>query len=62
MEVVLLESADWASTSDPDGLKATAKRQRVDVEKVRKAVEQEFTAKRAKCEAQQKKTAKNTLC
>jgi len=45
-------------TSDPDVLIATAKRHRVDVDKLRKAVEQEFTAKRAKLAAKQKKAAK----
>jgi hypothetical protein len=38
----------------------TAKRHRVDVDKLRKAVEQEFTAKRAKLAAKQKKAAKKT--
>jgi hypothetical protein len=37
---------------------ATAKRHRVDVDKLRKAVEQEFTAKRAKLDAKQKKALK----
>src|SRR5436190_1478784 len=48
IEVVLLECTGRAPTSDPDLLIATSKRHRVDVEKLRKAVEQEFTAKRAK--------------
>ena len=58
IEVVLLECTDRAPTSDPDLLIATAKRHRVDVDKLRKAVEQEFTAKRAKLAAKQKKAAK----
>gem|GEM_PF-761551 len=58
IEVVLLECTDRAPTSDPDVLIATAKRHRVDVDKLRKAVEQEFTAKRAKQEAKQTKAAK----
>jgi Skp family chaperone for outer membrane proteins len=47
-----------APTSDPDVLIETAKRHRVDVDKLRKAVEQEFTTKRAKLAAKQKKAAK----
>jgi ParB family chromosome partitioning protein len=58
VEVVLLESADQAPTSDPDVLIAAAKRHRVDADKVRKAVEHEFTAKRAKSDAKQNKAAK----
>jgi len=58
VEVVLLECTDRAPTSDPDVLIATAKRHRVDVDKLRKAVEQEFTAKRAKLAAKQKTAAK----
>src|ERR1019366_6212506 len=58
IEVVLMESADWAPTNEPDVLNATAKRHRVDTDKVRKAVEQEFTAKRAKREVKQNKAAK----
>jgi len=58
IEVALLESVDRTPTSDPDVLNATAKRHRVDVDKVRKAVEQEFSAKRAKLNAKQNKAAK----
>jgi ParB family chromosome partitioning protein len=61
IEAVLLESADRAPTSDPEVLIATAKRHRVDVDKLRKAVEQEFTAKRAKLEAKQNKAAKKGI-
>jgi ParB family chromosome partitioning protein len=60
IEVVLLECTDRTPTSDPDVLIATAKRHRVDVDKVRKAVEQEFTAKRAKQSAKQNKAAKKS--
>ncbi len=58
IEVVLLECTDRAPTSDPDVLIVTAKRHRVDVDKVRKIVEQEFTAKRAKQSTKQSKAAK----
>ena len=58
IEVVLLECTDRAPTTDPDVLIATAKRHRVDVDKLRKTVEQEFTAKRAKLAAKQKQAAK----
>jgi ParB family chromosome partitioning protein len=58
--VILLECTDRAPTNDPDVLIVTAKRHRVDVDKLRKAVEQEFTAKRAKLAAKQKKAAKKT--
>ncbi len=58
IEAVLLEFADREPTNEPDVLTATAKRHRVDVDKVRKAVEQEFTAKRAKSDAKQNKAAK----
>jgi len=58
IEVALLESVDRTPTSDSDVLNATAKRHRVDVEKVRKAVEQELSAKRAKQNAKRSKAAK----
>jgi ParB family transcriptional regulator, chromosome partitioning protein len=58
IEVVLLEFADRAPTGDLDVLLATARRHRVDVDKVRKAVEQEFTAKRVKRETKQDKATK----
>jgi ParB family chromosome partitioning protein len=58
IEVVLLECTDRVPTSDPDVLISTAKRHRVDVDKLRKTVEQEFTTKRAKLAAKQKKAAK----
>src|SRR5260370_39304537 len=58
IEVVLLECTERAQTSDPDVLISTAKRHRVDMDKLGKAVEQEFTAKRAKLAAKQKNAAK----
>jgi len=58
IEVVLLECTDRVPTGDPDVLIATAKRHRVDVDKVRRAVEQEFSAKRAKSAAKQTKASK----
>ncbi len=60
IEVALLEVADQTSPGDADVLTATAKRHRVDVVKVRKAVEQEFAAKRAKQATKQKNIAKKT--
>lgn len=60
IEVILLEVADHPSQSDTDALTTTAKRHRVDVVKVRKAVEQEFAAKRDKQESKQKTAAKKT--
>ena len=59
VEIVLLECTDRVPTSDPEVLIATAKRHHVDIEKVRKAVEQDFAAKRAKLKAKQSKVAKN---
>jgi hypothetical protein len=58
VETALLECVDRTPTNDPDLLYAAAKRHRVDVDKVRKAVEQEFVAKRAKQSAKQNKAAK----
>jgi ParB family chromosome partitioning protein len=60
IEVSLLEIVDHASPGDDDALATTAKRHRVDVVKVRKAVEQEFAAKRAKLETKQKTAAKKS--
>lgn len=60
IEITLLEIVDQASQGDADILTATAKRHRVDVVKVRKAVEQEFAAKRAKLESKQKTAAKKS--
>jgi len=58
IEVTLLEVVDQTSTGDADVLTATAKRLRVDVVKVRKAVTDEFAAKRAKQESKQSSAAK----
>jgi ParB family chromosome partitioning protein len=60
IEVALLDVVDQASQGDADVLTTTAKRHRVDVVKVRKAVEQEFAARRAKQESKQNKTAKKS--
>ncbi|HWR15507.1 MAG TPA: hypothetical protein VN577_11810 [Terriglobales bacterium] len=60
IEITLLDLADRAAEGDNDVLTATAKRHRVDVAKVRKAVEAEFAAKRAKQEAKEKKLKKST--
>ncbi len=60
IEVVLLEVADQSANGESDLLTTTAKRHRVDVEKVRKSVEQEFLAKRSKQEAKQKEKEKET--
>jgi ParB family chromosome partitioning protein len=57
VEIVLLGSVESASQDETDALTVTAKRHRVDVAKVRTAVETEFTAKQAKAAAKQKKTA-----
>ena len=56
IEIVLLESADQSLKGDTDVLTATAKRYRVEVDKICKAVEQEFTAKQAKRKVKQNKT------
>ena len=56
IEVVLLECTDRAPTSDPDVLIATAKRHRVDVDKLREFWwSRSSTAKRAKLAAKQKR-------
>ncbi len=60
VEVALLESVDHAPKNEPDVLIVVAKRHRVDVEKVRKTIEQEFAARRAKLETRQKKAAKKS--
>jgi ParB family chromosome partitioning protein len=60
IEVVLLEVADKSANGEFDLLTTTAKRHRVDVEKIRKFVEQEFAAKRAKQDEKQKKDAKKS--
>jgi len=55
VEIVLLGSVESASRDEGDLLTATAKRHRVDVAKVRTAVEAEFAAKQAKAAAKQRK-------
>jgi ParB family chromosome partitioning protein len=60
IEVTLLGIVDQAYQGDADLLTTTAKRHRVDVVKVRKAVEQEFAAKRDKQMSKQKTAAKKT--
>jgi ParB family chromosome partitioning protein len=60
IEVTLLEVVDQTSQGDADVLTAMAKRLRVDVVKVRKAVEEEFAAKRAKQEDKQNSAAKKS--
>jgi len=60
VEIALLGSAESASTEGTDALTAVARRHRVDVEKVRKAVEVEFAAKQAKQTAKQKQAAKKS--
>jgi ParB family chromosome partitioning protein len=60
IEVTLLEVVDQTSQGDADALTATAKRLRVDVVKVRKAVEEEFAAKRAKQDGKQNSAAKKS--
>jgi ParB family chromosome partitioning protein len=58
IEITLMEVVDQTSQGDTDVLGATAKRLRVDVVKVHKAVEEEFAAKRAKHEVKQNSAAK----
>jgi ParB family transcriptional regulator, chromosome partitioning protein len=60
VEIVLLGSVESAPQADADPLTATAKRHRVDVAKVRTAVEAEFAVKQAKAAAKQKKAATKT--
>ena len=57
VEMVLFGSVESPSQEETDTLTATAKRHRVDVAKVRTAVETEFAAKQAKAAAKQKKAA-----
>lgn len=60
VEIVLLGSVESTPQDDSDALVATAKRHRVDVAKIRTAVETELAAKQAKAAAKQKKTATKT--
>jgi ParB family transcriptional regulator, chromosome partitioning protein len=58
IEVALLSAADAHSTEAAEPLMSAAKQYKVDIGKVRKAVEHEFAAKRAKLAAKRKATAK----
>jgi ParB family chromosome partitioning protein len=60
VEVVLLGSVESSAQEEGDTLTATAKRHRVDVVKVKTAVETEFAAKQAKAVAKEKKIAAKT--
>lgn len=60
VEIALLGSVESVSQEGTDALIATAKRHRVDVEKVRKTVEAEFAAKQAKQAAKQKQAVKKS--
>jgi len=54
VEIVLLGSVESTAQQESDPLIAAARRQRVDMAKLRKTVEAEFSAKQAKAEAKQK--------
>jgi hypothetical protein len=56
VEIVLLHSVDPVSQEEGDTLTATAKRHRMDVAKMRTAVEAGVAARQAKAAAKQKKT------
>ncbi len=58
VEIALLETVDYAPKSEPDMLMETAKRHRLDADKLRKTIEQEFATKRAKLEMKEKKDVK----
>ncbi len=60
VEIALLETVDHAPKSEPDMLMEAAKRHRLDADKLRKTVEQEFAAKRAKLETKEKKAVKKS--
>jgi ParB family transcriptional regulator, chromosome partitioning protein len=57
VEIVLLGSVEAESPGQADALAATARQHRVDMAKLRAAVEAELAAKQAKTAAKQKKTA-----
>ncbi len=59
VEIVLLSAVDSVSQDDADVLLSTARQHRIDVAKVRKAVEAEFAARQAKVAAKQKKAVKS---
>ncbi len=56
VEIVLLGSVESTSQNETDALTATARQHRVDVAKVRAAVEAEFAARQAKQTARQKQS------
>ena len=58
VEIVLLGSVEAAPQAENDALITAAKRHRVDMAKVRTAVEAEFAAKQKKAQAKQKQPAK----
>jgi ParB family chromosome partitioning protein len=59
MEWVLLDDVERVSNQEPEYLNQAAKQHRVDVTKVRKAVEQELAAKQAKEAVKQNKAKQN---
>ena len=60
VEIALLDSVDRTSDTDGDPLATTAKRHRVEMDKLTKAVEREFAAKRAKQKTKPKTAKKST--
>jgi len=59
VEIVLLGCTESSTHDETDALIASAKRHRVDVDKVRQSVEAEFAAKQAKVAAKRKKTVQS---
>ena len=59
VEIALLDSVDHASDADGDPLATTAKRHRVEMDKLTKIVEREFAAKRAKQKVKTKPVKKS---
>jgi ParB family chromosome partitioning protein len=59
MEIILLDDVEHVSNQEPEYLRQAAKQHRVDVTKVRKAVEQELAAKQAKEAVKQNKVKQN---
>jgi len=60
VEIALLSSVESASQEETDSLIAAARRHRVDIEKLRKIVEAEFSARQAKLAAKQKQAVKKS--
>ena len=58
VEIILLEAVDKTAKDEQDVLMVAAKRHQVDVDRLSKAVEREFAAKRAKRTARQNKAIK----